>query len=75
MCGPDVAHGPLALLSGKFEEKAAKAAAPGYDGIDLMVRDLADLDWRHVKTTLQTPGWRCRRWSPGSCLAPTISAW
>ena len=25
MCGPDVAYGPLALLSGSFEEKAAKA--------------------------------------------------
>lgn len=56
ICGPDVAYGPLALLSGTFEEKAAKAAALGYDGIELMVRDPAGLDWVHVKTTLQRVG-------------------
>ncbi len=53
MCGPDVAYGPLALLSGTFEEKAAKAARLGYDGIELMVRDPAGLDWEAVKTTLE----------------------
>jgi sugar phosphate isomerase/epimerase len=52
ICGPDVAHGPLALLSGSFEEKCAKAAALGYDGIELMVRDPAGLDWPRVKQTL-----------------------
>ena len=51
ICGPDVAFGPLALLSGTFEEKAQKAAALGYDGIELMVRDPAGLDWQHVKRT------------------------
>ena len=56
MCGPDVAHGPLALLQGSFEEKAAKAAALGYDGIELMVRDPARLDWSHVKNTLAQAG-------------------
>jgi sugar phosphate isomerase/epimerase len=56
MCGPDVAYGPLALLSGTFEEKAAKAAALGYDGIELMVRDPALLDWAHVKATLDGAG-------------------
>ncbi len=52
VCGPDVAYGPLALLTGAFEEKCAKAAALGYDGIELMVRDPAGLDWPHVKQTL-----------------------
>jgi sugar phosphate isomerase/epimerase len=52
ICGPDVAYGPLALLSGSFEEKCAKAAALGYDGIELMVRDPAGLDWPRVKQTL-----------------------
>ena len=56
MCGPDVAYGPLALLEGSFEEKAAKAARLGYDGIELMVRDPAGLDWLHVKNTLQQAG-------------------
>jgi sugar phosphate isomerase/epimerase len=56
MCGPDVAYGPLALLSGTFEEKAAKAAKLGYDGIELMVRDPAGLDWPSVKVTLEDAG-------------------
>ena len=56
MCGPDVAYGPLALLSGTFEEKAAKAAKLGYDGIELMVREPAGLDWPAVKSTLEGAG-------------------
>src|SRR4030067_29240 len=56
MGGPDVAYGPLALLSGTFEEKAAKAAQLGYDGIELMVRDPSGLDWAHVKSTLEGAG-------------------
>ena len=52
MCGPDVAYGPLALLSGSFEEKARKAHNLGYDGIELMVRDPAGLDWHQVKRVL-----------------------
>lgn len=56
MCGPDVAYGPLALLSGTFEEKAHKAGALGYDGIELMVRDPAGLDWAAVKATLDAAG-------------------
>jgi len=31
ICGPDVAYGPLALLTGTFEEKASKAADLGFD--------------------------------------------
>ena len=56
LCGPDVAYGPLALLEGTFEEKAVKAAELGYDGIELMVRDPAGLDWPHVKNTLHRAG-------------------
>jgi sugar phosphate isomerase/epimerase len=51
-----VAYGPLALLSGTFEEKVRKAAALGYDGIELMVRDPAGLDWGYVKRTLDAAG-------------------
>jgi len=56
ICGPDVAYGPLALLSGTFEEKAAKVARLGYDGVELMVRDPAGLDWPAVKATLDANG-------------------
>jgi sugar phosphate isomerase/epimerase len=56
ICGPDVAYGPLALLSGTFEEKAHKAAKLGYDGIELMVRDPIGLDWPYVKRTLEGAG-------------------
>ncbi len=56
VCGPDVAHGPLALLSGSFEEKARKARALGYDGVELMVRDPAGLDWEQVAHVLRANG-------------------
>ena len=56
ICGPDVRRGPLALISGTFEEKAHKAALLGFDGIELMVRDPAGLDWPHVQATLQAAG-------------------
>ena len=56
ICGPDVPYGPLALLSGTFEEKAAKAAKLGYAGIELMVRDPAGLDWPSVKAILEDAG-------------------
>jgi sugar phosphate isomerase/epimerase len=56
ICGPDVAYGPLALLSGTFEAKAAKAAAFGYHGVELMVRDPAGLDWPAIKATLDDAG-------------------
>jgi sugar phosphate isomerase/epimerase len=54
ICGPDVAHGPLALISGSFEEKVRKAAQLGFEGIELMVRDPAGLDWLHVKSVLRS---------------------
>jgi len=53
ICGPDVAYGPLALLSGTFEEKVQKARVLGYDGVELMVRDPAELDWPHLRHTLE----------------------
>jgi sugar phosphate isomerase/epimerase len=56
VCGPDVAHGPLALLSGTFEQRVRKAAALGYQGIELMVRDPAALDWPWLKGILQSAG-------------------
>jgi 5-keto-L-gluconate epimerase len=56
VCGPDVPNGPLALLSGTFEEKAKQASRLGYDGIELMVRDPANLDWPAVKATLMAVG-------------------
>jgi sugar phosphate isomerase/epimerase len=56
ICGPDVECGPLALLSGSFEEKCARAAELGCDGVELMVRDPASLDWHAVKSTLDAAG-------------------
>lgn len=56
MCGPDVEYGPLALLSGTFGEKASKARAFGYDGIELMVRDPAGLDWAQTRQVLAGNG-------------------
>jgi sugar phosphate isomerase/epimerase len=56
VCGPDVDHGPLALLSGTFEEKCQKAARLGFHGIELMVRDPAHLDWPAVEGCLRDAG-------------------
>ena len=53
---PDVTHEALALLSGTFEEKLDKAAEMGYDGIELMVRDPAELDWERIKTAIERSG-------------------
>ena len=53
ICGPDVDYGPLALLSGTFEEKCRKAARLGFHGIELMVRDPSRLDWRAIEATLR----------------------
>ena len=54
--GPDVIYGPLALLSGTFEEKMAKAARLGYHGIEFMVRDPAGLDRASIKAIIQNAG-------------------
>jgi sugar phosphate isomerase/epimerase len=54
--GPDVPHGPLALLSGSLAEKVGKAARLGFDGVELMVRDPAKLDWVSIKDTVGNAG-------------------
>jgi sugar phosphate isomerase/epimerase len=54
--GPDVIYGPLALLSGTFEEKLARAARLGYRGIEFMVRDPAGLEWPQIKAAIQNAG-------------------
>jgi sugar phosphate isomerase/epimerase len=54
--GPDVAYGPLALLSGSFEEKVRKAARLGYDGIELMVRDASRQDASAIQRALNEAG-------------------
>ena len=41
---PDVGHTKLALLSGSFEEKLDKAVALGCSGVELVMRDPAELD-------------------------------
>jgi sugar phosphate isomerase/epimerase len=56
ICTPDVAYGPLALLAGTFEQKAARAAALGFDGVELMVRDPSLLDWPAIKNPLEAHG-------------------
>lgn len=56
IAGPDVAEGPLALLSGSFDEKVAKAADLGCDGVELMVRDPADIDVDTLTRTLDRVG-------------------
>jgi sugar phosphate isomerase/epimerase len=53
ICGPDVEYGPLALLSGTFEEKCSKAARLGFHGVELMVRDPASWDWDAVEGCLR----------------------
>ena len=44
---------PVALLSGSFEEKLAKAAALGADGVELMPADPAALDAAAIRASLE----------------------
>jgi sugar phosphate isomerase/epimerase len=53
---PDVARGPLALLTGTFEEKLAKARMLGYAGVELMVREAAKLDAEEIRAALDRHG-------------------
>lgn len=51
---PDVTRqGPLALLTGTFEQKLEKARHLGYDGVELMVCDPSRLDADQIKELLQ----------------------
>ena len=56
VAGPDMTDGPLALLSGSFDERVRKAAALGYSGLELMVRTPAKLDAPSVKHTVASAG-------------------
>jgi len=47
-----IRKGPLALLSGSFEEKLAKAKKMGYHGVELMVRDPELLNIDQIKSSL-----------------------
>ena len=47
---------PLALLSGTFQEKLAKAARLSYDGVELMVVDPAQLDVQAVRAAVDGAG-------------------
>ena len=47
---------PVALLSGAFAEKLAKAARLGADGVELMTADPAALDSQAIRASLQQHG-------------------
>ncbi len=47
---------PVALLAGTFEEKLAKAARFGADGIELMPADPAQLDASFIRSSLEANG-------------------
>ncbi len=49
---------PVALLSGTFEEKLEKAAALGYDGVELMTVDPAALDAAALGASVENAGLR-----------------
>ncbi len=49
---------PVTLLSGALEEKLAKAAAMGYDGVELVTTDPASLDPAPLRASLRTHGLR-----------------
>jgi len=68
LCGPGVDRGPVALLSGTFEEEVARAADLGCDGVELMVRDPKQLDWSGVKATLERASLEVPPGSPMSSM-------
>lgn len=49
---PEIEHGPLALLSGTFEEKLMKAKNLGYNGVELMVREPSKINIDEIKAAL-----------------------
>jgi sugar phosphate isomerase/epimerase len=49
---------PVALLSGKLEENLAKAAAMGYDGVELITTDPASVDTAALRSSLKSHGLR-----------------
>ncbi|MCL5994633.1 MAG: sugar phosphate isomerase/epimerase [Chloroflexi bacterium] len=53
---PEVGNWPFGLLSGSFEDKARKAAEMGYDGVELLIRDVHAVDKPLVNSTLARCG-------------------
>lgn len=54
---PEVAQPvPVALFAGTFAERLQKAAAAGYDGVELMVREPAELDAGAIADTIRDAG-------------------
>jgi sugar phosphate isomerase/epimerase len=53
---PEVGDWPYALLTGSFEEKIRKAAELGYDGVELLIRDIKAVDQAMVKATIRRHG-------------------
>ena len=49
---------PVALLSGRLEEKLAKASAMGYDGVELITTDPSSIETRAMRSSLQANGLR-----------------
>lgn len=47
---------PVALLSGSLQEKAAKAAEWGADGLEIMTLEPRSLDWNAVRDSLYATG-------------------
>ncbi len=49
---------PVALLSGRFEEKLAKASGLGYDGVELITTDPVSLETQPLRSLLAANGLR-----------------
>jgi len=56
---PDLAEWPYQLFSGTFEEKIQKAADSGFDGVELICRDMDLVDREAVKETLRRYNLEC----------------
>jgi sugar phosphate isomerase/epimerase len=53
---PDVGDWAFGLLTGSFEDKTRKAAEMGYDGLELLIRDIYAVDKSMVNNTLARYG-------------------
>jgi len=62
---------PVALLTGTFEEKLAKAARLGVEGVELMVADPARLDAAAIRRSLQASGLRAAAIGSGAVAFAT----
>lgn len=67
---PEVSRAPaVALLSGSFEEKLARAAAIGYHGVELMTTGPAALDHGAVRRQLERAGLEAAAIASGALFA------